>query len=126
MFLGHYNKLIPDLFVKFELFFTISTLLELPFLFQTYVSHLKTFWRVEVHKSFYVKKGTIYSAQRPSEYIMATEGSESTSRPDVIMVMALMDIDFVNQYRAAAMSQFSGEHEFDDVESQDDELSLNS
>ena len=38
--------------------------------------------------------------------------------------MALMDIDFVNQYRAVAMSQFSGQSGFDDAESQDEEISV--
>jgi hypothetical protein len=127
LFLGHYQTLISNLFVKFFLFFALTTLLELPFLFQTYISHMRTLTGFEMHKSFYVKRGTVYApGPRPSEFVhlAGTQSSRDSVQSNIVLVVALMDIDFVNQYRAAAMSQFSNLDGFDDVESQDEELTL--
>lgn len=46
--LGNYGVFIPNLFVKFELFFVLSTIFEVPFLFYFYVSQMKVFWTIDL------------------------------------------------------------------------------
>ena len=60
--------------------------------------------------------------ERPSLGPLETEESDARSQANVVLVMALMDIDFANQYRQAAMSQIS--NEWEDVESADNFLTM--
>ena len=92
MALGTYMVIVPNAFVKMELFIGITTLLEMPFLFYTYISHLRTFWSFEANQ----KKGINNQAKHESDEDEIAESSGRATRPDVIMVMALMDIDFIN------------------------------
>jgi len=93
--LGHLQEVV-SYFVKFEVFFIISTAAEVPFIFYQYAMHIITFWDTDVQTIVNNKISVLHQEVGESDHSTPTDvgGSGSSTKPKVIMVMALMDIDF--------------------------------
>lgn len=109
LMMGHYSKIVNSVFWRYELYFIISTLFEVPNLCMTYITNYSDFKGSEVsYKSDAASHGSINNKLDDSADQFAYD-SEKQERSmgktgGIIVVVATFEIDYVQEYRKRVQS----------------------